>query len=314
MSKELNLHWPQRSRTYQHHHFDSPVWDEFVPRDGDVVVASPVKSGSTWMQQILATLMFGEAPPPEPLNRFSLFMDLRVPPRSDRLAILENQAHRRLYKTHLPLDGLVYHPDCRYVYVARDGRDVFMSLWHHYRSANDLWYHLMNDTPGRVGEPLPRCPDDIHEFWDGWISRGWFEWERDGYPFWSIFHHVATWWEYRHLPNLLLVHYNNLVNDLHGESQRIAEFLGLQPTEPLLELVAERSSFTYMKEHASEFAPLGGEVFTGGGRTFINKGSNGRWKDVLGEEEVARYHSVVEDRLPPECAHWLATGQVPDSN
>jgi hypothetical protein len=33
-----------------------------------------------------------------------------------------------------------------------------------------------------VGPPQPFCPDDIREFWQLWITRGWFEWENEGYP------------------------------------------------------------------------------------------------------------------------------------
>lgn len=303
------LDWPRRSRDYHHHHFDSSIWDDFVVRDDDIIIASPVKSGSTWLQQIIATLVFGNNPRPAPLNRFSLFLDLRVPPRAERLTMMSSQTHRRIYKSHLPLDGLVYHPQCRYVYIARDGRDVFMSLWHHYRHANSLWYQLMNDTPGRVGDILPPCPDDINEFWASWISRGWFEWERDGYPFWSIFHHVDTWWQYRDLPNLLFVHYKNLTEDLRGQSARIAEFLGIQPTPALLDAVCEQASFAYMKSNAERFAPLGGGIFEGGASTFINKGTDRRWQGSLSEEQLARYQQVSDERLPPDCARWLATGQ-----
>lgn len=304
-----DLDWPLRNRSYHHHHFDGAVWDEVIPRDDDIVIASSVKSGSTWLQQIIATLVFEGRPHPAPLNQFSLFLDLRVPSRSERLAIIAGQSHRRIYKTHLPLDGLLYFPQCKYVYIARDGRDVFMSLWHHYRSANALWYQLMNDTPDRVGEPLPPCPDDIHTFWRDWISRGWFEWEEDGYPFWSVFRHVHTWWQYRQLPNLLFLHYADLKRDIRGQSRRIADFLGIQATSAVLDAVAEQASFGYMKKHAGLVAPLGGQVFTGGAETFIHKGTNRRWQGVLSDEELAQYDRLVSERLSPDCAHWLATGQ-----
>ena len=53
---------------------------------------------------------------------------------------------------------------------------------------------------------------------------------------------------------------------------------------------------------------IGGQVFQGGGTTFINKGSNGRWRDVLSDREVATYQEKARAELGSECAHWLAHG------
>jgi aryl sulfotransferase len=47
----------------------------------------------------------------------------------------------------------------------------------------------------------------------------------------------------------------------------------------------------------------------GGGDTFIHKGTNGRWKDVLTPAESAAYEAEAVARLGPACAHWLATGE-----
>lgn len=75
-------------------------------------------------------------------------MDLRLPPKEVKFAALEAQTHRRVIKTHLPVDALRMSPDAKYVYVARDGRDVAWSLYNHYANANDDWYRAINDTPG----------------------------------------------------------------------------------------------------------------------------------------------------------------------
>ena len=92
-----------------------------------------------------------------------------------------------------------------------------MSFWNHYSQFSDANYELLNDTPGRVGDPLPRCPADLHELWRDWISRGWFEWESEGYLHWSNMQHTQTWWDFRHLKNILFVHFNDLLADLVGE-------------------------------------------------------------------------------------------------
>ena len=135
-------------------------------------------------------------------------------------------------KTHLPLDGLRYDRRLKYVYVGRDARDVFMSFWNHYGSYTEEAYARFNDTPGRVGAEIPRCPDDIHEVWRNWITRGWFEWETEGYPPWSNLRHAQSWWDYRHLPNILFVHYADLLADFEGETRRVAEFLEIEVPRP----------------------------------------------------------------------------------
>jgi hypothetical protein len=53
------------------------------------------------------------------------------------------------------------------------------------------------------------------------MTRSWFEWETEGYPWCSPLRHPQSWWGYRHLPNILLVHYAVLLVDFqarHAES------------------------------------------------------------------------------------------------
>ncbi len=286
------------------------MWDDFVPRADDIVITTAYKAGTTWTQQIVGMLIFaGELP--QQLPELSPWLDMRVPPREEKLPALEAQTHRRFIKSHLALDGLRFLPECKYIYVGRDGRDVFMSLWNHYRKGNDAFYAVVNDSPGLVGPPLPRCPDDIHEFWRRWISESSFAWENDGWPFWSVFHHLDTWWQYRHLPNLLFVHYNQLKADLAGQIRRIGEFLDIEVSAEKLPIIVERCGFDYMKKNADAIVALAAEVFEGGGKSFINKGTNGRWRGVLTDDELAAYDAAVAERLTPDAAHWLATGELP---
>ena len=65
-----------------------------------------------------------------------------------------------------------------------------------------------------------------------------------------------------------------------------------------------------MKRHAAQAAPLGGVFWDGGAQTFIHKGVNGRWRDVLGEADSARYEALARAELGAECAAWLAGGRT----
>jgi aryl sulfotransferase len=175
---------PVRTHIYQNHHFDSLRWNFVTLRKDDIVIATSYKAGTTWMQGIVGNVIFSGQELPAPLHMLSPWLDVRRMPLELVLTGLERQANRRFIKTHLPLDGLRYDPRVKYIYVGRDARDVFMSLWNHYRSYTEAAFIGFNSTPGRVGPELPRCPDDIHEGWHNWITRGWFEWETEGYPFW----------------------------------------------------------------------------------------------------------------------------------
>ena len=87
----------------------------------------PRKSGTTWMQQIIAQMILGGDPDAE-VAELSPWMDLRIPPKEVKLQAVEAQTSRRFLKTHLPADALVFSPKAKYLYIGRDGRDVVWSI------------------------------------------------------------------------------------------------------------------------------------------------------------------------------------------
>ena len=154
------IEWPEKTRELHNHHFDSTIWNDIAFRDDDVIIATYAKSGTTWMQQIVAQLLF-DADPGVAVAEMSPWVDLRVPPKAVKLPLLEAQTHRRFMKTHLPVDALRFAPQAKYLYVGRDGRDVVWSMYNHHVNANQSWYDALNDTPGRVGPPIEPPPADI---------------------------------------------------------------------------------------------------------------------------------------------------------
>ncbi|OZG71211.1 hypothetical protein BTA51_21410 [Hahella sp. CCB-MM4] len=305
----LNKSLPSVSHTYQHHHLDSTRWNAFSPCDGDVVVASSIKSGTTWTQWIAVKLLLSDYNPKSLLD-IAPWLDWRTDPQQDPLqdliALLEAQPHRRIIKTHLPLDGLPYFPQVRYIVLGRDGRDVAVSLWNHYGNYSDELLALLNS---HEGVSFPPRPETFQEFWADWISKGWFDWEQDGYPFWSHFHFIQSWWEYRHLPNIIFVHFADLLADLTGEIQRIADHLGVSLSATRRSDIAEEVTFENMKNDAKKYAPLFEGEFKDGPEAFFHKGTNGRWKHILTDQEIAQYESAVTRTLSPECAAWLEHGK-----
>lgn len=291
--------WPRKTRELQNHHMDSHVWNEFLFRDDDIVIATYAKSGTTWVQQIVGQLLFGGDPDLVP-GALSPWLDMRVS-IPEKLDLLAAQTHRRFIKTHLPADALVISPKARYLYVARDGRDVVWSFYNHHRNHTPGFYERVNNTPRRVGPPFGPPPDDIRQYWHDWMDR-------DGYPYWSFWESVRTWWALRDLPNVRLVHFADLKRDMPAEIRRIAGFLVIPIDESRWEAILEYCSFDWMKANAAKIMPRAEQTWEGGGQTFIHRGANGRWRDTLTPEEVAEYEARAIQELGPECAQWLAHG------
>lgn len=208
-------------------------------------------------------------------------------------------------KTHLPRDALKWDPHAKYIFVARDGRDMIWSAHHHLRSYTPVFYEMLNtgDFNGPKAERPSEDPRDLFLTLlgpEGGPSQLW--------PFWS---HNRDWWAAKDHPNLLLVHFKDLKADLEGEMRRIAEFLDIpEMLEEQWKAAVEHCTFEWMKANAEAPAPPIAEMaFEGGARNFINKGTNSRWKEKLCEEDIRRYDARAKQELGEDCARWLQYGR-----
>ncbi len=211
--------WPKKTRELRTLHLDSTIWNDFKFRDDDIIIATYGKSGTTWMQQIISQMLFAGDTDVD-TQAMSPWVDYVIPPKEVKLPALEAQTHRRFVKTHLPVDALVYSPKAKYIYIGRDGRDVLWSFHNHHANGTEVMYNGLNNRPGRVGPPLEPPPADIREYWRDWMDR-------DGYPYWSLWENVRSWWAIRHLPNILMALYDVLRKQMPEQMRRIAGFLGI---------------------------------------------------------------------------------------
>lgn len=297
----------QRTRIYKNHHLDSTRWDAVEPRDGDVVITTSYKSGTTWTQGIVGNLLLRDLPDAPPLSGASPWIDARFTlPLEQLVPLVEAQTHRRFLKSHLAADGLPYRPTTRYIVVGRDPRDVFMSLVNHYAGYTDHALSLFNDDPSLP--PFPRFDGDVRKLWRGWITSGSFEWESEGFPWWGNLHHTASYWPHRELENVMFLHYADLKADLAGEVRRIAAFLDVELDDAALATVVRESHIDRMREVAEQQGGLLDEFFEGGAKRFYFKGTNGRWRDVLDPDDLALYEAAKQRVLEPACAQWLERG------
>jgi aryl sulfotransferase len=276
---------------------DNRRWAGFDPRPGDIFVCTPPKCGTTWMQAIVASLLWPDGEAPGPVLEISPWIEFEAEPIDEILARLSAQRHRRVIKTHTPADGIPLFPEAQYIFVARDGRDAFMSMCNHLERFKDEVREGLNMRAASDGVPLmPAWDGDVHGFFVVWLSML------------GLLGHVATFWQHRHATNVLLVHYNDLKSDLAGEMRRIAEFLGIAVPASKWPAVVERCTFEAMQARASRLGPFD-RFFEGGAKSFLFKGTNGRWRDVLTPEELATYASRVAEILPSPAGVWLEGGR-----
>lgn len=304
--------FPSRSREYRSYLFDSRNWDLVTPRDGDVVISTSYKSGTTWMQNIVLQMLFrGEKVPA--VSDVSPWVDRARDDPSAVARLLEAQTHRRVMKSHLPLDTLPYNPGTRYIVCVRDARDVFMSLWNHLSQMTPTAIEALNTSPARIGPPMPKIGTDIHAFWECWINRGWLPGESEGYPHSANLAHTQSWWNFRHLPNILFVHFADLLADPASEVVRVADYLGLSLNDSEVSAIVEATSFAALSENAAASGPVPVEganvIWTEGLKTFFFKGTNGRWRDVLSLEELEMYEAAKRRVQTPDCAAYAELGR-----
>ncbi len=287
---------------------DSKHWERYTPRTGDVVVATAPKVGTTWTQRIVSLLIF-QSTAPLPIMQVSPWIDCRFQiPIDVMIPMLEAQTHRRAMKSHLPFDALPIYDEVKYIHTARGGLDACFSFHNHF----------LNFTPGAIaniqriaeedGEaatPPPETPQDPREFFLGWVepSKG------SAAPGVDMFFDIErSYWTERHRENLLMVHYNDLKADLSGEMKRIAAFLGIETPAELWPQLVEAATFDKMKAEGAALLPGIEMAFQGGHQTFLNKGTNGRWREVLSEDDVKRYRDRAAVELSPGLNRWLEEG------
>lgn len=299
-SKTAAAALPRKTREILNFVLDSTRWNGFEFRNDDIVIGTWAKSGTTLTQQVVAQLVFkGDAAAFG--QEISPWPDFRFMPAGEVLAITKGQSHRRFIKTHLPVDALVFSPKAKYIYIGRDARDVFWSWRHHHSIFTDAAYQIMN-PPDRTWPEFPRPDPDIRKAYNDWLDK-------DGYPVFPFWSHVQSWWDIRHLPNVKLIHFNHLRADLPGTIRQIAGYLDISIDESDFPRILEHCSLDFMKKRAAKVEILD-VVFEGGGANFINKGTNGRWKDVLSAQDIAKCDEIASKNLSADCAHWLKTGEL----
>jgi aryl sulfotransferase len=295
-------------RLYEHFIWNSARWEGFRHRQDDILICTAYKAGTTWTQRICSLLIFQTADLARPLTTYSPWIEINGQPIEKLKADYEAQDHRRFIKTHTPLDGLPWRDDATYLFVARDPRDIFMSMLNHMDNSNDAAGEILqqNTTVARV--ELENPPTDIPGLLRAWLTKGGLDGEDDGWPFWSVFNHAKSFWDVRRRPNIHFVHYSDLLADLDGQMRRISDLLGIPVNEEIFPQLVEAARFGTMKGAADKMAP---DVDWGGwkdNKDFFKRGGSGNWQKALTPDDIAFYEESVHEKLPDDLYKWLHEG------
>ncbi len=127
-----------------------------------------------------------------------------------------------------------------------------------------------------------------------WAKRGWKKW----------LHNYELW---THLPNMLILKYEDVVNDLPKEVRSIADHLGISLDDEKYEAIAEEHSLERQREYISKLKSESHKLLKRPNALFdpytllhtdhINFGKIGRWKDILTLQQVALIEQMAGEWL-----------------
>lgn len=293
---------------------DSSRWDGFPFREGDIVISTPPKCGTTWTQTICALLIFGSPDLPDALDRISPWLDQTLRDRDEVFADLAAQTHRRFIKSHTPLDGLPWDDRVTYICVGRDPRDVALS-WDNHMNNLDLGAFLqlrqkavgLEDLAELMPEGPPQRPEtEAERFWAWVLQQPEVGVGLEGLA--ATLAHLRTFWEVRDRPNVVLLHYSDLKADLEGQMRHLAGRLGIDVAADRWPELVRAATFEEMKRRAAAVAPNATEPIWVDTNNFFHRGTSGQWRDLLDEEGLQRYADRVAELVDAELAAWAQDG------
>lgn len=242
---------------------------DYESRDDDIFICTYPKSGTTWVQMILYQLTGdGELNHPHiSLAIPDVEMDVLFGPGDIR-----QYKPPRILKTHQPYES-VLKGSGRYIYVVRDGRDVAVSYFHHYR-----YYRGYNGT----------FDEFVELFLKGQAVFGnWAD-------------HVAGWRKNPDNLNVLYLSYEELVEDLEAGVRKIAGFCNIPISDDQMPRILERCGFEFMKENQYFFDLAVGVLVKKGFRNkreFIRSGKAGEGRTAMNADQLKAYADTFNQKL-----------------
>lgn len=276
---------------------------KFKFRSEDVLVLTWAKSGTTWTQEIVWTMVNNpnlDNPKAEipvnarvPFVEFDMLMEGAPSPMFLEafnkacpgknledgmfLQMAETLSNPRILKSHLPFSLLTPSllDTSKVVAVMRNPKDVIVSYHHHCRLIN---------VHGYVGT----FEDFVQYFIDDDLVYS---------PYWL---HLKEVWEKRGHRNLHIMFFEDMKADIKGELRKLDAFLGTKLTEEQLENVVKHTGFGVMRDRSKEkMVPsthVNADVMKKDGG-FFRKGESGDWKNKFSPEMEAKVDKYIQEKL-----------------
>jgi hypothetical protein len=263
---------------------------KYQPDERDVFVATQMKCGTTWMQQVVyEVLSRGHGDLSDSGHRHMYALSPWI--ETYQSVYLDNaprvgERQQRIIKTHMPAKLTPYSERARYIYVLRHPVACFASCIDFLRM---LAGPFAQDMPGMVKW---FCSDEM--LWTTWPE------------------HAEGWWRWaQERSNVLFVHYEQMLDDLPGIVRQVANFLDTPLTDAELARVVERSGFEYMKEHEGVFEMTAPTPFSHRG-TYLKGGVKSQRDRDVGEAErqtvLAFCREQLKDASYPAARYYPELG------
>ena len=278
---------------------DSRRWDRVNIRSDDVIVATPPKCGTTWMQTILALLFSGDPEVEPELSVKMPWVDIRFREIDEVAERLDEMTTRRCLKSHTPIDGLPLEHKAHFICVFRHPLDAHFSYRTHIRNIPltlfDPWFP--EDDPDGV---------TFRRFLDGGAEG----FDTDMMPLAHILRHFKAAKHAESRPNVSLFHYADMSRDPAGTFRRVADLLHISYPEDQMQNLQAAATFEHMRANAERYAPAGGKGFFKSDQDFFASGSSGKWDGQLSEKELQAYSAIMDANLNSADRAWLEFGDA----
>jgi hypothetical protein len=291
---------------------DSARWERFQLRPDDVIITTPSKSGTTWMQTIVGMLLRDTVELP-PIGTICPWLDMQIRTEEEIFGLLDGQTERRFIKTHTPLDGLPFNRSVTYIAVIRHPLDVALSDRDHVanmlRDRTDELREAASGPYEPVSVQTDKAPEDPAELLRWFIDNDEQATGSGPNGLDDYCQQIRTYWDARDQPNVHLFHYADMWNDLDAEMRRVAAALHVPVDEARWQSFVDAATLKSMRQRASDSAPDAHLGLWKSAEGFFRSGGTREWPALLTAAEIDHFDQRLHE-LAGGAYGWVMRGRA----
>ncbi|XP_078487654.1 cytosolic sulfotransferase 3-like [Ciona intestinalis] len=221
------------------------VYENWTPWKDDVIVASFLKTGTTWAKNIVRQLYFRHDEKLMAMTRNmampTINLETGLPVKFELLEKLPWK--KRVLVTHVPTPLLnlekIKSAGAKIICTLRNPKDQMVS-----------WYHMTLNFPvnPNATKHFDMYPKDWNQFFDLCFAGKQLQCNKEGE--WYM-EHLLSWYPHRNDSNVLFVFYEDLIQDQEKEIKKIADFLGVAVSDQDVSNIAKETSFGSLKSNSN---------------------------------------------------------------